>query len=190
MATGKDDAYSALIGKIENRLASRSREARRDVKQDNHMVLGLMRMANTEDLRVLNEKAPEAEIWSKTEEEPNSTGGKSMQHFNTKLQKQLYRTRSRILEEESRAKEEPETRAHIHCILPIVMDQVKKYLSAFKKEMILEIRHEINKSIDMSLKEVHHTINLLGEALIQQRQRTDEHISSILSLLVHLSNPA
>lgn len=187
MATDFGDSYQALIGKIEKRLASRSREGNRQLKDDNSINLGRLPNDTCDVLINSRDRRPEKNAWSKTDDQISVNSHISKPKYKVALEKEIYRTRGRILEEERIAKEEPDVGSLINCIMPVVMDQVKRYLSTFKKEMINELRKEMSRSMSEKLEEVYQGMHQLNHDILYQKNEMQDQFEKALESLVNLS---
>lgn len=185
MTTEFGDSYQALIGKIEQRLASRSREARRESKTEATVLPAKVMRETREDSRRSREKRNDSGLWVRGEEQGSVLSNHGKPAYMATIEREIYRTRSRILEEERKVKEEPEVGGLIHCIMPVVMEQVKRYLSTFKKELISELRKEMSRSMGEKLEEIYQAMNQLNDAIVHQKTEMQEQFERALESLVN-----
>lgn len=190
-----DDGYQALIGRIEQRLASRSRDAKRggktsEAKNDsfssgNYQVSVKSREKNTATFEHKDSMSfePYNSMEHTRELRPNRSfprGG--LDPFQN--EPELYQTRQRLIEQERRVKEETDVGSLINCIMPLVMEQVKSYLASFKRDLVAEIKKEVGRSLATVASETTEECSKVKNMVLHHKHEIQTTLEKILSKTV------
>lgn len=172
MSVERAEQYESLLGRIEEKLGSHSREQRRKAVQ---------RASSADDYKQRQAQRVDADgpAVSKTPTQigsrglppqPPSTGQVSPSVQPASRREPQVPGRNRLIDEERWLKEDPHGPGIIQCVLPLVMEHVKAFLGQFKRDMIVELRREASLCASVKVQDFAEEIRHIQAVVAQHRE--------------------